>query len=129
MEIIANNQGNRTTLSYVAFTDTEGLISDAAKNQVAMYPTNTVFDAKCLIGQRFDDAVVQSDTKHWPFKGVSDAGKPKVQVEYRGETKSFYLEEISFMVLTKMMEIAEAYLYHWPTVTIAVVTGPAYFNE
>uniref|UniRef100_A0A5F9DK98 CXADR-like membrane protein n=3 Tax=Boreoeutheria TaxID=1437010 RepID=A0A5F9DK98_RABIT len=110
VEIIANDQGNRTTPSYVAFTDTERLIGDAAKNQVAMNPTNTVFDAKRLIGRRFDDAVVQSDMKHWPFMVVNDAGRPKVQVEYKGETKSFYPEEVSSMVLTKMKEIAEAYL-------------------
>ncbi|XP_025260969.1 heat shock cognate 71 kDa protein-like isoform X2 [Theropithecus gelada] len=89
VEIIANDQGNRTTPSYVAFTDTERLIADAAKNQVAMNPTNTVFDAKRLIGRRFDDAVVQSDMKHWPFMVVNDAGRPKVQVEYKGETKNF----------------------------------------
>uniref|UniRef100_A0A9L0TNE7 Heat shock protein family A (Hsp70) member 8 n=1 Tax=Equus caballus TaxID=9796 RepID=A0A9L0TNE7_HORSE len=93
VEIIANDQGNRTTPSYVAFTDTERLIGDAAKNQVATNPTNTVFDAKRLIGRRFDDAVVQSDMKHWPFMVVNDAGRPKVQVEYKGETKSFYPEE------------------------------------
>nr|XP_021397311.1 heat shock cognate 71 kDa protein [Lonchura striata domestica] len=119
--------GNRTTPSYVAFTDTERLIGDAAKNQVAMNPTNTVFDAKRLIGRRFDDSVVQSDMKHWPFTVVNDAGRPKVQVEYKGETKSFYPEEISSMVLTKMKEIAEAYL--GKTVTNAVVTVPAYFND
>ncbi|XP_041492717.1 heat shock cognate 71 kDa protein-like [Microtus oregoni] len=127
VEIIANDQGNRTTPSYVAFTDTERLIGDAAKNQVAMNPTNTVFDAKRLIRRRFDDAVVQSDMKHWPFMVVNDAGRPKVQVEYKGETKSFYPEEVSSMVLTKMKEIAEAYL--GKTVTNAVVTVPAYFND
>ncbi|XP_041911600.1 heat shock cognate 71 kDa protein-like [Arvicola amphibius] len=127
VEIIANDQGNRTTPSYVAFTDTERLIGDAAKNQVAMNPTNTVFDAKRLIGRRFDDAVVQSDMKHWPFMVVNGAGRPKVQVEYKGETKSFYPEEVSSMVLTKMKEIAEAYL--GKTVTSAVVTVPAYFND
>ncbi|KAL4844822.1 hypothetical protein H8958_020419 [Nasalis larvatus] len=127
VEIIANDQGNRTTPSYVAFTDTERLIGDAAKNQVAMNPTNTVFDAKRLTGRRFDDAVVQSDMKHWPFMVVNDAGRPKVQVEYKGETNSFYPEEVSSMVLTKMKEIAEAYL--GKTVTNAVVTVPAYFND
>uniref|UniRef100_A0A8I3W5M8 Heat shock cognate 71 kDa protein n=1 Tax=Callithrix jacchus TaxID=9483 RepID=A0A8I3W5M8_CALJA len=127
VEIIANDQGNRTTPSYVTFTDTEQLIGDAAKNQVAMNPTNTVFDAKRLIGCRFEDAIVQSDMKHWPFMVVNDAGRPKVQVEYKGETKSFYPEEVSSMVLTKMKEIAEAYL--GKTVTNAVVTVPAYFND
>jgi heat shock protein 1/8 len=87
VEIIANDQGNRTTVSHVAFTGTERLIGDAAKNQVAMNPTNTVFDAKRLIGHRFDDAVVQSDMKHWPFMVVNDAGRPKVQVEYKGRQK------------------------------------------
>lgn len=136
VEIIANDQGNRTTPSYVAFTDTERLIGDAAKNQVAMNPANTVFgkapkktkkqkhtdptawadflnsipDAKRLIGRKFDDTVVQSDMKHWPFKVVNDSSKPKMEVEYKGEIKTFYPEEISSMVLTKMKEIAEAYL-------------------
>uniref|UniRef100_A0A8C3HGX6 Heat shock protein 70 n=1 Tax=Chrysemys picta bellii TaxID=8478 RepID=A0A8C3HGX6_CHRPI len=127
VEIIANDQGNRTTPSYVAFTDTERLIGDAAKNQVAMNPTNTVFDAKRLIGRRYDDPVVQSDMKHWPFQVINDGGRPKVQVEYKGETKTFYAEEISSMVLTKMKEIAEAYL--GKTVTNAVITVPAYFND
>ncbi|XP_048859066.1 heat shock 70 kDa protein-like isoform X5 [Brienomyrus brachyistius] len=127
VEIIANDQGNRTTPSYVAFTDTERLIGDAAKNQVAMNPNNTIFDAKRLIGRRFDDPVVQSDMKHWPFKVISDGGKPKVEVEYKGETKAFYPEEISSMVLVKMKEIAEAYLGQ--RVTNAVITVPAYFND
>ncbi|KAG7271080.1 hypothetical protein CRUP_026012, partial [Coryphaenoides rupestris] len=127
VEIIANDQGNRTTPSYVAFTDSERLIGDAAKNQVAMNPTNTVFDAKRLIGRRFDDTVVQSDMKHWPFEVVNDSTRPKVQVEYKGESKSFYPEEISSMVLVKMKEIAEAYL--GKTVNNAVITVPAYFND
>uniref|UniRef100_A0A8C7XU78 chymotrypsin n=1 Tax=Oryzias sinensis TaxID=183150 RepID=A0A8C7XU78_9TELE len=127
VEIIANDQGNRTTPSYVAFTDTERLIGDAAKNQVAMNPANTVFDAKRLIGRKFDDAVVQSDMKHWPFKVVNDSSKPKVEVEYKGEIKTFYPEEISSMVLTKMKEISEAYL--GKSVTNAVITVPAYFND
>ena len=111
----------------MAFTDSERLIGDAAKNQVAMNPTNTVFDAKRLIGRKFDDATVQADMKHWPFKVVSDGGKPKIQVEYKNETKTFSPEEISSMVLTKMKEIAEAYL--GKKVTEAVVTVPAYFND
>ena len=110
VEIIANDQGNRTTPSYVAFTDSERLIGDAAKNQVAMNPSNTVFDAKRLIGRRFDDSNVQSDMKHWPFDVISDGGKPKIQVDYKGERKTFYPEEISSMVLLKMKETAEAYL-------------------
>ncbi|KFO78768.1 heat shock-related 70 kDa protein 2 [Cuculus canorus] len=127
VEIIANDQGNRTTPSYVAFTDTERLIGDAAKNQVAMNPTNTIFDAKRLIGRKYDDPTVQSDMKHWPFRVVSEGGKPKVQVEYKGEIKTFFPEEISSMVLTKMKEIAEAYL--GCKVQNAVITVPAYFND
>ena len=127
VEIIANDQGNRTTPSYVAFTDTERLIGDAAKNQVAMNPSNTVFDAKRLIGRKFDESVVQADMKHWPFKVVSDGGKPKIQVEYKGEDKTFSPEEISSMVLVKMKEIAEAYL--GSKVSSAVITVPAYFND
>uniref|UniRef100_A0A8R1DUA8 Uncharacterized protein n=1 Tax=Caenorhabditis japonica TaxID=281687 RepID=A0A8R1DUA8_CAEJA len=128
VEIIANDQGNRTTPSYVAFTDTERLIGDAAKNQVAMNPHNTVFDAKRLIGRKFDDPAVQSDMKHWPFKVISaEAAKPKVQVEYKGENKIFTPEEISSMVLLKMKETAEAFL--GTSVKDAVVTVPAYFND
>jgi heat shock protein 1/8 len=128
VEIIANDQGNRTTPSYVAFTDTERIIGDGAKNQVAMNPHNTVFDAKRLIGRKFDDAAVQSDMKHWPFKVISaDGGRPKVQVEFKGETKEFFPEEISSMVLTKMKETAEAFLGQ--AVKDAVVTVPAYFND
>jgi len=127
VEIIANDQGNRTTPSYVAFTDSERLIGDAAKNQVAMNPDNTVFDAKRLIGRRFDDSAVQSDMKHWPFKVINDGGKPKIQVEYKNEVKAFYPEEISSMVLVKMKETAEAYL--GKAVADAVITVPAYFND
>lgn len=127
VEIIANDQGNRTTPSYVAFTDTERLIGDAAKNQVAMNPSNTVFDAKRLIGRKFDDPSVQADMKHWPFKVINDATKPKIEVEYKGEVKNFFPEEISSMVLIKMKETAEAYL--GKNVTNAVVTVPAYFND
>ncbi|XP_063227388.1 heat shock protein 70 A1-like [Bacillus rossius redtenbacheri] len=127
VEIIANDQGNRTTPSYVAFTDTERLIGDPAKNQVAMNPSNTVFDAKRLIGRRFDDPKIQADMKHWPFKVVSDCGKPKIQVEFKGERKTFAPEEISSMVLTKMKETAEAYL--GCAVRDAVITVPAYFND
>ncbi|OWR51028.1 HSP70 protein [Danaus plexippus plexippus] len=127
VEIIANDQGNRTTPSYVAFTDTERLIGDAAKNQVALNPNNTVFDAKRLIGRKFDDPKIQADMKHWPFKVVNDCSKPKIQVEFKGETKRFAPEEISSMVLVKMKETAEAYL--GTTVRDAVVTVPAYFND
>ncbi|CAB0031017.1 unnamed protein product [Trichogramma brassicae] len=127
VEIIANDQGNRTTPSYVAFTDTERLIGDAAKNQVAMNPQNTVFDAKRLIGRKFDDPKIQSDIKHWPFKVTNEAGKPKIEVEFRGEKKRFNPEEISSMVLTKMKETAEAYIGQ--KVRDAVITVPAYFND
>ncbi|XP_024875258.1 heat shock 70 kDa protein cognate 4-like isoform X2 [Temnothorax curvispinosus] len=127
VEIIANDWGNRTTPSYVAFTDTERLIGDAAKNQVAMNPSNTIFDAKRLIGRRFNDATVQSDMKHWPFTVVSDGGEPKIKVSYKGEMKTFFPEEVSSMVLTKMKETAEAYL--GKTITNAVITVPAYFND
>ena len=127
IEIIANDQGNRTTPSFVAFTDTERLIGDAAKNQVAMNPHNTVFDAKRLIGRRFEDAEVQADMKHWPFKVVEKATKPVIEVDFKGETKQFTPEEISSMVLTKMRETAEAYL--GGTVNNAVITVPAYFND
>ncbi|KAK3700482.1 hypothetical protein QZH41_004739 [Actinostola sp. cb2023] len=127
VEIIANDQGNRTTPSYVAFTDTERLIGDAAKNQVALNPENTIFDAKRLIGRKYDDASVQSDIKHWPFKVLNESGKPKLQVEFNGETKNFTPEEISSMVLTKMKETAESYL--GSKVTNVVVTVPAYFND
>ncbi|XP_012278936.1 major heat shock 70 kDa protein Ba isoform X1 [Orussus abietinus] len=127
VEIIANDQGNRTTPSYVAFTDTERLIGDAAKNQVAMNPANTVFDAKRLIGRRYDDPKIQNDLKHWPFRVVNEGGKPKIQVEFKDETKRFNPEEISSMVLTKMKETAEVYLGE--KVRDAVITVPAYFND
>lgn len=127
VEIIANDMGNRTTPSYVAFTDTERLIGDAAKNQFAMNTANTVFDAKRLIGRRFTDSSVQSDIKHFPYSVVEKDGKPVIKVEYKGDEKIFTPEEISAMVLTKMKETAEAYLGH--PVTDAVITCPAYFND
>jgi L1 cell adhesion molecule like protein len=128
VEIIANDQGNRTTPSYVAFNETERLIGDAAKNQVAMNSANTVFDAKRLIGRKFSDSVVQSDLKHWPFTVIDGAGgKPLIQVTFKGEVKQFAAEEISSMVLIKMKEISEAYLGR--EVKNAVVTVPAYFND
>jgi heat shock 70kDa protein 1/2/6/8 len=127
IEVIANDQGNRTTPSYVAFTDTERLIGDAAKNQVAMNPENTVFDAKRLIGRSFNDQTVQNDMKHWPFDVVNDNGKPKIEINYQYERKRFSPEEISAMVLTKMKETAETFL--GCKVTDAVITVPAYFND
>jgi len=127
VEIIANDAGNRTTPSYVAFNDEERLIGDAAKNQGAMNPTNTVFDAKRLIGRKFDDPSVQSDVKNWPFQVINRDGKPKIKVQYGGEDREFLPEEISSMVLSKMKETAENYL--GVKVTDAVVTVPAYFND
>lgn len=127
VEIIANDQGNRITPSYVAFTENERLVGEAAKSQAAVNPTNTVFDVKRLIGRYFNDKTVQDDMKHWPFKVINSKGKPKIEVEYRGETKQFVPEEISAMVLMKMKETAEAYL--GKQVTDAVITVPAYFND
>merc|ERR1719263_1471750 len=127
VEIIANDQGNRVTPSYVAFTESERLIGDAAKNQASLNPTNTVYDAKRLIGRRFTDAAVQHDMKLWPFKLVSIDGKPNIEVEAMGATKTYSPEEISAMVLVKMKETAEAFL--GKEVKNAVVTVPAYFND
>ncbi|CAN8014060.1 unnamed protein product [Ixodes persulcatus] len=127
VEIIANEQGNRTTPSYVAFTEHERLIGEAAKGQAALNPTNTVFDAKRLIGRRFDDPALQNDIKQWPFKVINDQNKPKIEVTYKNETKTFFPEEISSMVLNKMKETAESYL--GGPISAAVVTVPAYFND
>ncbi|OMJ07694.1 Heat shock protein sks2 [Smittium culicis] len=127
VEIIANEQGNRTTPSYVAFNDTERLAGDAAKNQSAMNPSNTVFDVKRLIGRRFDDPDVKKDSAHWPFKIVDRNDQPFIQVQFKGETKEFSPQEISSMVLLKMKEVAEAKL--GKTVKKAVITVPAYFND
>lgn len=128
VEIIANDQGNRTTPSYVAFSETERLVGEAAKNQAAANPKNTVFDAKRLIGRKFTDPTVQSDMKLWPFKVVSGPeAKPLIQVEFKGESKQFSPEEISAMVLGKMKQISEVYL--GTEVKDAVVTVPAYFSD
>jgi L1 cell adhesion molecule like protein len=128
VEIIANEHGNRTTPSYVAFTDSERLIGDSAKNQASANPRNTVFDAKRLIGRKFDDSVVQKDMSHWPFGVVAGPdGRTRVEVDFKGERKSYLPEEISAMVLTKMKQTAEAYL--GCEVRDAVVTVPAYFND
>jgi L1 cell adhesion molecule like protein len=128
VEIIANDQGNRTTPSYVAFTDTERLIGDSAKNQAGANPTNTVFDAKRLIGRKFKDSQIQSNLKHFPFTIKSGTGgKPMIHVDYLNEPKVFQPEEISAMILTKMKETAESYLGN--DVTQAVITVPAYFND
>ena len=128
VEIIANEQGNRTTPSYVAFTDTERIIGDAAKSQAAANPRNTVFDAKRLIGRKFDDSTVKSDMEHWPFTVKPGSGnKPQIEVDFKGERKTFQPEEISAMVLTKMKQTAESYL--GCEVKDAVITVPAYFND
>lgn len=128
VEIIANDQGNRTTPSYVAFTSEERLVGDAAKNQAASNPSNTVFDAKRLIGRKFADRSVQDDMKHWPFTVKAGTGdKPMIEVESKGERKLFAPEEISAAVLQKMKATAEAYL--GTTVKDAVITVPAYFND
>ncbi|SAL95226.1 hypothetical protein [Absidia glauca] len=127
VEIIANDQGNRTTPSFVAFTDQERLIGDAAKNQSALNAGGTVYDAKRLIGRKFSDSDVQSDMKHWSFKVVDKGGKPIIEVPFKGETKQFTPEEISSMILTKMRETSEAYL--GTKVDSAVITVPAYFND
>jgi len=128
VEIIANDQGNRTTPSYVAYTADERLIGDAAKSQASSNPSNTVFDAKRLIGRKFDDPVVSAERKLWPFKVVSSAdGKPKVEVEWKGTTHQFLPEEVSAAVLQKMKATAEGYL--GVPVKDAVITVPAYFND
>jgi L1 cell adhesion molecule like protein len=127
VEIIANDQGNRTTPSYVAFTPEERLIGDAAKSQASSNPSNTVFDAKRLIGRKYDDQVVQTEKKLWPFAVVDVGGKPKMEVEWKGEKHQFLPEEISAAVLQKMKATAEAFL--GGTVRDAVVTVPAYFND
>jgi L1 cell adhesion molecule like protein len=127
VEIIANDQGNRTMPSYVSFTNEERLVGESAKNSAANNAANTVFDAKRLIGQKFNDSKVQSDLKHLSYTVLEKENKPMIQVEFKGETKLFAPEEISSMVLAKMKEIAEAYLGE--TVTDAVVTVPAYFND
>ena len=128
VEIIANDQGNRTTPSYISFTDTERLIGDAAKNQASMNPTNTIFDAKRLIGRKYKDASVQNDIKQWPFSVVEkEDGKPFIQVKYKDELKDFRPEELSAMILVKMKETAESFLGE--KVTKAVITCPAYFSD
>ena len=127
IEIIANDQGLRTTPSYVAFTDQERLVGISAKNQAAQNPENTIFDAKRLIGREFNDRATQADIKHFPFKVIDKQNKPVIEATHRGEVRQFQPEEISSMVLGKMREIAENYLGE--TVDSAVITVPAYFND
>jgi len=127
VEIIANDQGNRTTPSYVAFTDSERLVGESAKNQSAMNPTNTIFDSKRLIGRKFNEQTVQSDIKLFTYPVINDNDKPVISVSYKNETKKFKPEEISAMILSKMKETAEKYI--GDTVDDAVITVPAYFND
>jgi heat shock 70kDa protein 1/2/6/8 len=128
VEIIASDQGNRTVPSYVAFTEEERIIGDGAKNQCAMNPENTIFDAKRLIGRKFSDPVVQKDMRLFPFKITADSNdKPVIHANFKGEEKTFSAEEIGAMVVGKMKEIAESFLGH--QVNKAVITVPAYFND
>ena len=128
VEIIANDQGNRVTPSYVAFTESERLVGDAAKIQASLNPENTVYDSKRLIGRRFRDEHVQADMQLWPFTVVEiDGGKPAVQVTVGGERKQLLPQEVSSMVLGKMRDVAEGYL--GKKVSKMVVTVPAYFND
>ncbi|XP_063681523.1 heat shock 70 kDa protein-like [Bolinopsis microptera] len=127
VEIIANDMGYRTTPSYVSFSSEDRLVGETAKQQSAVDPQNTVFDAKRLIGRKFDDAAIQEDMAHWPFKVTSDGDKPRIEVTYKGQKRSFHPEEISAMVLVRMKETAESYL--GGSCEDAVVTVPAYFND
>lgn len=128
VEIIANAQGNRTTPSYVAFNLEERLVGDAAKNQAAMNPKNTIYDAKRLIGRKYDDSAIQNNMKLWSYSVIKDAnGRPQIEAEYKGVVEKFYPEQISAMVLQHMKETAETYLGH--KVSKAVITVPAYFTD
>ena len=126
-EIIANEQGNRTTPSYVAFNDNERLIGDGAKNQAAMNPANTVYDAKRLIGRDFNDQVTQTEIQNLSYNVINKTEKPFISVDYLGETKVFSPEEISAMILGKMRDVAAGYLGE--DVKDVVITVPAYFND
>ncbi|QIG60115.1 heat-shock protein 70 [Dishui Lake large algae virus 1] len=128
VEIIANDQGNRITPSYVAFSGDERLVGDAARNQAAINPHNTIYEVKRLIGRKFSDKEVQNDIKLWPYTVKADKiDKPLIEVDYMDEKKQFHPEEVSAMVLVKMKEVAEAYLGQ--KVTKAVITVPSYFND
>merc|ERR1719469_1703282 len=127
VEIIANDQGNRITPSYVAFTEGERLVGDAAKNQATINPENTVFDVKRLIGRKYTDKSVQAEKKLVPYDIVSDKDKPVVEVTLGGEKKRFAPEEVSAMILSKMRQTAETFL--GKEIKNAVVTVPAYFND
>ena len=127
VEIIANDQGNRTTPSYVSFNEKERLIGDSAKTASSQNPTNTIYDAKRLIGRDFNDPLLQSDMKSLTYTIVNASNKPKIQVDYLGERKIFTPEEVSAMILTRLKETAESYLGE--SVKDAVITVPAYFND
>jgi len=128
VEIIPNDQGSRTTPSFIAFNDTERLIGEGAKYQAPINPENTIFDVKRMIGRKFNDPIVQNDIKYYSFKVIKDeSDKPMVQVMYQAEKKTFYPEELSGMLLGKLKEYAESYLGH--PVKKAVITCPAYFND
>lgn len=128
VDIVANDQGNRITPSWVAFTDDERLVGEAAKNQAPLNPQRTIFDIKRLIGRRFDDEEVQRDVRYLPYKVVNKGGKPYVEVPMKGgERRAFSPEEISAMILSKMRETAESYLGQ--RVADAVFTVPAHFND
>ena len=128
VEIISSESGNRTVPSYVSFTEEERIVGEAAKSMSATNPTNTVFDAKRLIGRPFDDVEVQKMMVNWPYKVVNDGNnRPQIVVDFKGETKKYYPEEISAMVLQKLKGMAESYL--GVEVKDAVVTVPAYFND
>nr|XP_039267134.1 heat shock cognate 71 kDa protein-like [Styela clava] len=127
VEIIANDQGKRITPSWVSFTDTQRLIGEAAKDEAILNCENTLFHIKRLIGKKFNDLTVQEDMKLWGFKVVNDGGSPKVQVTYNKETRTFYPEEISALVLTELKEAAEAFMGE--KITDAVITVPAHFND
>jgi heat shock protein 1/8 len=128
VEIIANSMGNRTTPSWVSFTDTERLVGDSAKNSASSNPLNTIYDSKRFIGRKFSDSVVQQEIKHLPYKILQTEGERcKIEVQYKNETKQFSPEELAAMILTNMKETAEAYLGH--PVKNAVITVPAYFND
>jgi L1 cell adhesion molecule like protein len=128
VDIIASESGNRTVPSYVSFNEEERIVGEAAKSSSATNPKNTVFDAKRLIGRTFDDPIVQRDIDNWPFKVINDGkNRPQIVVEHKGETKNYYAEEISAMVLQKLKTMAESYL--GVEITDAVITVPAYFND
>ena len=128
VEIIANSQGNRTTPSYVAFNETQKLVGDAAKQQAAMNPENTIYDIKRLIGRKMSEKAVIDVIKLFPFKVISDKDdNPRIQVTYMNEIRIFSPEEISAMIITEMKETAEAYLGQ--KIQNIVVTVPAYFND